>query len=97
MEGLQFPEGNEANLFFFLVDSALYKTNNSKRLHLTKQVIDKHDIHNQVLSLESSSKLGQAFEFMVLSSYTNFYLAMLNNVNPSPIPWVDWFKAELKK
>jgi glucose/mannose-6-phosphate isomerase len=97
MEGLKFPDGNDNNLFFFLVDSALYKTNNSQRLHLTKQVIDKHEIPNQVLSLESSSKLGQAFEFLVLSAYTNFYLAMLNNINPSPIPWVDWFKAELKK
>jgi glucose/mannose-6-phosphate isomerase len=97
MEGLQFPESNQDNLQFILVESELYSPNNRRRLELTAQVLEKHHLHVERVKLDSKTKLEQAFEFMVFSSYLNFNLAMLNNVDPSPIPWVDWFKAELKK
>jgi glucose/mannose-6-phosphate isomerase len=97
MEGLQFPKTNDGHLFFVMIGSQLYNPNNSKRLELTKQVLDEHDIAYQSHQVKSATKLEQAFEFMVFSSYSNYYLALLNNINPSPIPWVDWFKAELKK
>lgn len=97
MEGLQFPPQNDENLYFFFVDSELYNQRNRKRIELTAEVLEKHHINHQSILLESDGKLEQAFEMMVFGSYTNFYLAMLNNINPSPIPWVDWFKSNLKK
>ena len=36
-------------------------------------------------------------EIIQLGAYTNFYLAMLNGINPAPIPWVDYFKEQLAK
>jgi glucose/mannose-6-phosphate isomerase len=97
MEGLKFPESNQRDLFYFIVDSKLYSASNRKRMKLTTQVIDQHEIAYQTFEMTSATKLEQAFEFLVFEAYTNFYLAMLNNLDPSPIPWVDWFKAELKK
>ncbi len=97
MEGLQFPETNEGTLMFMLVKSKLYQASNSKRFELTKEVIGKHHIDTQDVELVSTSKLAQAFELLVFGAYVNFYLAMLNNLDPSPIPWVDWFKSQLKK
>jgi glucose/mannose-6-phosphate isomerase len=97
MEGLQFPKSNEANLLFFLVGSDLYSASNRKRVQLTKQVLEKNMVPVQEYQLTSTTKFEQAFEMLVFGAYTNLYLAVLNNLNPSPIPWVDWFKAELKK
>jgi glucose/mannose-6-phosphate isomerase len=97
MEGLRFPESNDGNLFFLLMESDLYNTHNSKRMDLTTQVLDKNHITYKTHKLTSATKLTQAFEMIVLGAYTNYYLAMLNNLDPSPIPWVDWFKSELKK
>jgi hypothetical protein len=49
------------------------------------------------IKLEAKNKLEQAFELIQLGCFISFYLAMVNNLNPTPIPWVDYFKKELKK
>lgn len=97
MEGLQFPESNKLNLLFVTVQSTLYLVSNQRRIELTEQVIDQNNCHYLRHTLTASSKLAQAFELLVLAAYTSYYLALLNNQNPTPNPWVDWFKAELKK
>ncbi len=97
MEGLQFPTGNDNNLVFLTIHSDLYLPGNEKRMSLTEQVIDKNNIPYLSHKLSAPSKISQAFKLILLGSYVGFYLAILNNVNPSPIPWVDWFKEELAK
>ena len=97
MEGLQFPESNGENLLFLSIHSELYVESNQKRMVLTQQVLEKNKIEYREFKLTSKTKLEQAFELLVLGSYSSFYLALLNNQNPTPNPWVDWFKAELKK
>jgi glucose/mannose-6-phosphate isomerase len=97
MEGLQYPIHNDTVLLFVPISSQLYDTHNQKRLKLTEEVLTKNKIAFREHIMTSSTKLEQAFEMLVFGSYTNFYLAMLNHLNPSPIPWVDWFKAQLKK
>lgn len=97
MEGLQFPAGNGDHILFFTVESELYSKNNSLRLSLTEEVLEKHTIEVRSIKLSGKTKLEQAFELLVFGSYASFYLAMLHNIDPANIPWVDWFKSELKK
>ena len=95
MEGLMFPSANNRDLFFVLIDSKLYLKSNQKRVNLTGQVLEKNHIDLMTHHLTAKTKLTQTFELLTLGAYANFYLSMLNNVNPAPIPWVDWFKAQL--
>jgi glucose/mannose-6-phosphate isomerase len=97
MEGLQFPEANEHNLFFFMVESDLYAPSIRRRFELTQEVLEKHTIRVKAHKLSGKTPFEQSFELLVFGAYTNYYLAMLNNVNPAPIPTVDWFKSQLKK
>lgn len=97
MEGLQFPTANESNLFFLTLHSDLYLESNQKRIDLTEQVLEKNHISFLSYQLQAPSKIAQAFELILLGSYTSYYLAMINNQDPTPNPWVDWFKSELKK
>ena len=97
MEGLQFPKNLDSAIMFFLVESKLYAQNNQLRMKLTGEVLDKNHIDHRSLVLESATKLEQAFEMLVFGAYTTFYLSMLHGLDPAPIPWVDWFKEQLKK
>lgn len=97
MEGLQFPAATDGVLYFLTIQSELYGKSNQKRMSLTEQVLEENHIEFKNYTLQSTSRLAQVFEFLLLSSYTSFYLAMLHGQNPRPNPWVDWFKAELKK
>jgi len=97
LEGLQFPENRDDMLFFFTVLSDLYQPGNSKRMTLTQEILQKNNIDFQTLQLTSSTKLEQAFELLTFGAYVTYYLAMLHQLDPAPIPVVDWFKEQLKQ
>ncbi len=96
MEGLSYPENNKENLSFFLIESDLYTDRIKKRIVLTQDVIKKNNIEVMTLKLKSDSPIGQVFELIQIGSFISFYIAMLHNINPVKIPWVDYFKDKLK-
>ncbi len=95
MESLANPKNNKKNLIFWFFDSDSYNDRIKKRSELTKKIVKKNNIEFIDYKTKSSSKLSQCSEVLQLGSWVTFYLSMLNNVNPSLIPWVDWFKEEL--
>lgn len=97
MEGLRFPNSNTNTHVFVLVFSQLYESAIQKRISLTQQVIEQNHIETIELHLTAESKLTQVFELITILAYATFYLSMLENIDPSPIPFVDWFKEELSK
>lgn len=97
LEGLEFPAVNRKNLMFVFLESDLYHPKNRFRYKITKKIVAKNKVSSSSYKLKSKDRLTQAFEALSFSSYATFYLAMVNNINPNLIPWVDLFKAELKK
>jgi len=95
LESLVNPASNKNNLIFFFFDSIFYHARIIKRARLTKQIVKKNKIKVVDYLLTGSTKLEQAFEMLQLGSWLTYYLAMLNQVNPVKIPWVDWFKKQL--
>ena len=67
-----------------------------KRVGLTIQTIKKNKIEVITHKPHGQTKLAQAFEILQLGTWITYYLSMLNNVNPVKIPYVDWFKEQLK-
>lgn len=97
MEGLKFPSVNRLNLLFIFLESKLYHPKNQLRYKITKDVLTKNKISYVSYQAVAKDKLNQAMEVIAFSSYVTFYLAMLNNVNPNKIPFVDYFKTQLTK
>lgn len=95
LEGLVNPKSNKNNLVFLFFNSLLYHPRIQRRVNLTKQVVKKNKIKFIEHKLSGASKLEQALKMMQFGTWVSYYLAMLNNVNPVKIPWVDWFKKEL--
>jgi glucose/mannose-6-phosphate isomerase len=97
MEALQFPQELEKNLFFLLFNSTMYHPRNQKRFEVTQDVIERAHIEATSLMIDSSTALEQNFEVIAFGAFVNFYLAMLEGIDPAPIPTVDYFKEQLKK
>ncbi|MFH1583472.1 MAG: SIS domain-containing protein [Candidatus Falkowbacteria bacterium] len=96
LESLVNPKGNNKdNLIFLFIDSSLYHARVQRRANLTKQIIKKNKIQYVEHKLKGDTKFEQALEMLQFGTWVSYYLAMLNNVNPVKIPWVDWFKKEL--
>lgn len=97
MEGLKFPKSNATTHFFLFFYSKLYLPRNQKRIEVTQQVVENNDIETMKIELVSETKLTQVFELITLLAYAGFYLSILEGLDPSPIPFVDYFKEEIKK
>jgi len=97
MEGLKNPKTNRGSLIFLFLESDLYHPRVRIRHAITKKVIQKHKIKAITYKPSTKTKIEQVFEVLSLGGYVSFYLAMLNGINPALIPWVDYFKEELKK
>lgn len=96
MEGLRFPKSNADSHIFLFINSLLYSDKNQKRMKLTQQVVEDNNIETLSIELKSETKIGQALELITLFAFTNFYVAMLEQIDPSPITFVNWFKEKLK-
>lgn len=95
MEGLSWPKTNPQTIAFWLFDSPLYSSRMRRRLMLTKEVVEKNQISAEVWTAKAQTKLGQALELIQFGAFVAFYLSQLHELDPAPIPWVDYFKQKL--
>ncbi|MEA3398295.1 MAG: SIS domain-containing protein [Patescibacteria group bacterium] len=96
MEGLIHPPSNKNNLMFLFFDSKYYSPRVQKRMLLTETIVNKNSIKTFKHELKGSDKLTQVFIFLQLGAWISYYLGILNQVDPIKIPWVNWFKKQLK-
>lgn len=96
MEGLGNPKEIKKHLLFIFIHSSIYGKRNSQRVGLTIDVVRKNNLETEEIFLKATSFLSQVMEFIQIGSWTAFYLAMLNKVDPAKIPWVKYFKEKLK-
>ncbi|MBD3248404.1 hypothetical protein GF382_03920 [Candidatus Falkowbacteria bacterium] len=97
LEGLDHPSFIKDKFRFLFFNSDLYNEKTQKRNILIRQILEKKSIPYSEVNLKSRIKLAQSFEVLQFGSWLSFYMAILNGVDPSPIPWVDWFKDRLSR
>ncbi len=96
LEGLAFPKQNKDILKILFLESEIYDPEIKKRIKITKEVIEKNKIPHVLLMIRGRTRLTQVFETVYLGGFISYYLALLNGVDPTAIPWVDYFKKALK-
>lgn len=97
LEGFTHPMTNASYLHGFFVYSSLFALEIQRRMELTKEVMERNKVKTMAYNVPGETKLSQALAFIQFAAYANYYLAMLYNENPSPIPWVDFFKQQLQQ
>jgi glucose/mannose-6-phosphate isomerase len=97
MEALSFPKLAKETTVFFFFNSSLYHERVQKRVLLTKNLVEQKGYETQIFLATSKTKLQQVFEVIQLGEFVAAYLPVLYGIDPSSIPNVDWFKAEMAK
>ncbi|TAL20229.1 SIS domain-containing protein [Patescibacteria group bacterium] len=92
MEGLKHAADGAAFVFF---PSSLYHPRVQKRFPLSAAVAKKNGVAAARYDCREKTGLAQAAELLVFGGALTYYLAILNRENPSPNPWVDWFKKQM--
>jgi len=68
-----------------------------ERIRISKEIINKSGAEIFELKRERGCLLSRVYSLMYIGDFVSFYLAILNNIDPSPVKSVDYLKAELAK
>lgn len=97
LEGLKNPKTNKQNICFVFIKSKIFHKRNQSRYKITQNTLKKNKIKFIEYKAVSKTKISQSFEILVLGSYISFYASILYGIDPSPVPYVDYFKKEINK
>lgn len=95
MEGLRNPKNNKLKILS--ISSNLYSDIVKKRITLTKDVVSKNSVPYLEYEAVGETKISQALNVLSFGGYLTLYLALSYGLDPSLIPWVDFFKENLHK
>jgi len=97
LEGVSFPPGLKEVVKFVFLETENYDSKIQKRFAVTKDLLSKKGLEYVTYKLSGAESQTDAFEAIIFSSWVSFYLAVLYETNPGPIPNVDFFKDQLSK
>lgn len=95
LEAFSYPGNLKGTHSFFFVQSELYGEQNQLRVELTHKAVVEAGMDSLLVEMTAGSKIEQVWECISLFAFTGFYLAILEGIDPSPIPHVEDFKKKL--
>lgn len=95
MEGLKNPQDKKMKAIFLL--SGNYSERHAKRVKLTIDVVEKNQIPTLTCDVTKSSRLEEVLTALSFGGFLTLHLAFIYKLDPSLIPWVEYFKQELAK
>ncbi len=66
-----------------------------KRMKIIKELVQDQAASIHTLETRGKSRLARIFSLIQLADWTSFYLAMLNEIDPTPIAKIDLLKSKL--
>ena len=93
--GLSIPDVVRENSVVVMLRSALDRRRIQERWDVTAELLDREGVTAQQVWGRGDSKLAQIFSLIHLGDYVSYYVAMLNQVDPTPVDTIAFLKRRL--
>ncbi|HEU65352.1 MAG TPA: bifunctional phosphoglucose/phosphomannose isomerase [Chloroflexi bacterium] len=93
--GYEFPPEAKERIFVSMLYSSSLRPQSLLRYEATAKLLTKAGIAYQFTEAEGESALAQVMSLVLLGDYCSFYLAMLNEVDPTSINAINFVKQYL--
>ena len=95
--GYEFPADIRNKVFVVMLVSSFFSSRVQIRYDVVGRLLNKAGIRFKTVSVSSSNRLSEMMSLILLGDYVSYYLALLNGVDPTPIPTIDYLKEELSR
>jgi glucose/mannose-6-phosphate isomerase len=95
--GYEFPSDFSNRVFVVMLSSSFLSPRVQIRYDVVGRLLNKAGVKFKTVSVSSSNRLSEMTSLILLGDYVSYYLALLNGVDPTPIPTIDYLKEELSK
>ncbi len=93
--GYQFPSWAKNHGMIVMLTAKSIHPRVSLRYKITEEILQENGIPHLMLGAKGSTPLSQMMSGVLLGDYVSLYLAMLNQVDPTPVPTIDYIKSRL--
>ncbi len=93
--GYQFPDWAKRQGIIVMLTAASIHPRVSLRYKITEEILKENSIPYLTLEAKGDTPLSQMLSSVLLGDYVSLYLAMLNQVDPTPVPTIDYIKSRL--
>ncbi|MBI2866062.1 MAG: bifunctional phosphoglucose/phosphomannose isomerase [Chloroflexi bacterium] len=93
--GYSHPAGLVEHLGLFVLTSPFLPERIRLRYQVTEELLRQAGVDPHFVSGRGEHPLAQMMGLVLLGDYASYYLALLNGVDPSPVPAVDYLKRRL--
>jgi glucose/mannose-6-phosphate isomerase len=95
--GYQFPPEMASKITVVLLQSPLLSKRLRLRYKVTCQLLEQAGVSHQTVDSEGTSPLSQMMSLVLFGDYVSYYLAMLYEIDPSPVETIAYLKEQLTK
>ncbi|MDD4984666.1 MAG: bifunctional phosphoglucose/phosphomannose isomerase [Dehalococcoidales bacterium] len=95
--GYQFPAELASKILVVLLRSAMLSERVQLRYQVTCQLLEQARVDYQIVNGDGESPLGQVMSLILFGDYVSYYLAVLYQVDPSPVKAIDFLKERLAR
>lgn len=93
--GYRYPDGMRDRLYVLLLRCQSLHPRTLIRYKVTGELLEKSGIPYQYLDSQGGNDLKHVMNLVLLGDWVSYYLAMLNGIDPSPVPEIDLLKRRL--
>ena len=95
--GYQFPPELASRITVIILRSVYLPEQIIRRQQVTAELLRKAKVRFHFIDGYGISPITQMMSLVLIGDYVSYYLAILNETDPSPVPTIDFLKAELAK
>jgi len=93
--GYEFPPEVKEMILVFMLRSSSLRPRSLLRYEATAKLLIKAEIAYEFVEARGKSALAQVLSLILFGDYVSFYLALLNEVDPTPIDAINFVKQYL--
>lgn len=93
IEGYLFPERFSNQVAIVMLYSSLFTNQIKNQYQTIYQLLDKNNITHHTIDGQGDNYLSQMMSLIQFGDYTSYYLALLNQIDPTPVTNIDFIKT----
>jgi glucose/mannose-6-phosphate isomerase len=93
--GYNFPKNISESAFVVMLRPTQLKQRLKIRFDVTRELLDKAGIQHTIVKAKGTNHLSQLMSTVLYGDYVSYYLAILNEIDPSPVEAIDYLKSRL--
>ncbi|MCD6453124.1 MAG: bifunctional phosphoglucose/phosphomannose isomerase [Dehalococcoidales bacterium] len=93
--GYQFPPELASKIIVIMLQPTQLPRRIQLRYQITRQLLEQAEVAYQTVAGIGNSPLGQMMSLILFGDYVSYYLAMLHQIDPSPVKNIEFLKQQL--